>query len=102
MSLLPPTELNRFRVRLLSQVLIEATADYWEHRATTFERARPRPGDFTGRATAESLEASDERCRLAAEACRRHASLIRSEGMPGAAREVLEALSEFETARATS
>lgn len=100
MTPIPPTDLNRYRVRFLAQLLSEATADYWERRAETFEAARPRAGDYTGRATADQLDEVDKRCAQAAEACRFHAWLIRTEGAPGAARDALAALSEVRAAAA--
>lgn len=91
---LPDTPLNRYRVRFLEQLLSEATAVHWERRAQTFEQARPRPTDYVGRARPADLEALDQRCRETAQACRRHAQLIRTTGLPGAAREALVVLSD--------
>lgn len=94
---IPDTELNRYRVRWLEQLITEASADYWERRAATFDAARPRPTDYHGRATPADLARQDQRCRDTAAACRSHASLLRQSGMPGAAHEALLALSESET-----
>ncbi len=41
--------------------------------------ARPRPGDFTGKATAAELAEADERCLQIALACRSHARLLSGE-----------------------
>lgn len=99
MPTLPPTPLNRYRVRFLEQLLTECTATYWERRAATFDQARPRSDDYAGRARPADLAARDDRNRDTAQACRRHAQLIRTGGstMPGAAREALLILSEAET-----
>lgn len=97
MQTLPRTALNQYRVRFLEQLLSEATAIYWTRRAATFDQARPRPGDYAGRATPADLAARDLRCRETAQACRHHAQLIRSAGtLAGAASEALLILSEAE------
>lgn len=66
---------EHFRKRVLQDALTEATAAYWRRRAETFEAALPRPGDFTGNATPEQVEA--QRMRLAATilACRQRAAV---------------------------
>lgn len=72
---------RHFRLRVLSDALAEATSAYWLHRAEQFEAAAPRPGDFTGRATAADLDALGRRCRARAEACRQRA-LVESTATP--------------------
>lgn len=106
MPVLPPTQLNRIRVRFLEQVLTEATAVYWEHRAAEFDQAQHvtgpvercrtwRQGDYAGKASQEDRAARDARCRDTAQACRNHAQLIRNAGpLPGVAVEALQILSE--------
>lgn len=97
MSVLPPTQLNRYRVRFLEQLLTEATATYWERRAATFDQARPKRGDYPGHAGPADLAALDARCRDTAQACRNHAQLIRHTGhLPGVATEALLILSEVD------
>lgn len=100
MPTIPDTELNRYRVRFLEQLITDASATHWERRAAAFDAARPRPGDYHGRATQAELAERDRRCRETAAACRAHAALLRQvHGLPGAAREALMILSESETAR---
>ena len=69
-------DLDHFRARVLQDALTEGLAATWTRRAAMFEWAAPRPGDFTGRATAEELTAARVRCLTTAAACRRHAALI--------------------------
>lgn len=71
------TRVVRFTARMLQDALADATADFWERRARTFEAAAPRQGDFNGRATTEDLEARRARCELSARVCRQRASLER-------------------------
>lgn len=62
--------------RAVEDAVTAALPGYWRRRAQTFEDARPRPGDFTGRATELDLAALDLRLARAAAACRRHADLL--------------------------
>jgi len=64
------------RSRALQDALASATAGHWLRRAAFFEAARPRPGDFTGRATPEDLADRDRWLAARALACRRHAGLV--------------------------
>ena len=66
---------DHFAARVLQDCITEASAAYWKRRAMAFDAARPRPGDFHGRATPAELAERDERCRQAAEFCRHRASL---------------------------
>ncbi len=77
MSDLEPTVLHidHFQRRVLQDALTDATGTYWARRAETFEWARPRAGDYHGRATRDDLRARDDRMREAAEACRARAAL---------------------------
>lgn len=75
-------DLTQFSYRLLRDAMNEATAAYWLRRAEQFEAARPRPGDNRRRGSLppvslDEIRAVDERCRLAAEACRQQAALTR-------------------------
>lgn len=63
-------DLVHFRARVVQDALTEATASYWERRAAAFQDARPRPGDYTGNATAADLADADRRCAEVARACR--------------------------------
>jgi hypothetical protein len=74
-------DIVQFQRRLLQDCLSEAIARWWLNRATAFEAAAPRPGDFNGRATAEELAERRARCLATAAACRRHAKLLH-DGMP--------------------
>jgi hypothetical protein len=67
---------EQVRRRSVQQAITEAEADHWRRRATDFDWARPRPDDFSGRATVDELAAADERCRMTALACRRKAALL--------------------------
>ncbi len=67
--------IEHHRTRVLQDALSEATAAYWRRRADTFEWARPRAGDFRGRATVAALNARDARLAATAESCRRRATV---------------------------
>lgn len=62
--------LDHFAYRLMRDAMNEGTALYWQRRADQLDAARPRPGDYTGRATDEQIKATDKRLAEAAEACR--------------------------------
>lgn len=66
----------RIAERLLEDVLTSVAPEYWRRRAAILEDARPRPGDFNGRATRADLAARDARLAADAERCRQHAELI--------------------------
>ncbi|MGB3763220.1 MAG: hypothetical protein WA966_08355, partial [Ornithinimicrobium sp.] len=66
---------EQFRGRVVQEALAAATASFWRHRAAQFEDARPREGDFTGRATTEDLAAADHRMAETAQACRNRARI---------------------------
>lgn len=70
--------LERVAVRVLEDAFTEAVPDYWERRAERFEAARPRPGDFPGRAGQAALDAADARLAATAQACREAAELART------------------------
>lgn len=67
---------DHFRHRVMQDALQEATAAYWRRRAAAFEAAMPRPGDFTGRATAQQLEAQRMRLASMVLACRQRAAFM--------------------------
>lgn len=64
------THLDHFQRRVIQDAFSDAAASTWLRRARAFEAARPRPGDYPGKATPDDLRAADARCREAAEACR--------------------------------
>lgn len=64
---------EHFQHRVMQDALADATATFWNHRAELFEWARPRAGDYIGRATEADLRAADQRCKAVAEGCRRRA-----------------------------
>lgn len=66
-----------FARRVIADALCEANAAYWSRRASVFEDAAPRPGDFHGKATRDELDAAWRRCMADAARCRRHAALMR-------------------------
>jgi hypothetical protein len=60
----------------LTEAAAEATPEHWQRRADTFENARPRPGDYNGRATAQDLAERDARCAATAQACGNKAAFL--------------------------
>jgi hypothetical protein len=70
---------DHFKRRLLQDCLSQGLADRWLGRAESLEAARPRPGDFTGRATEAELEARSSELSQAALARRRDAWLLAQE-----------------------
>jgi hypothetical protein len=66
--------------RLQRDVVIDALNDarrkWWLRRAQDFERAKPVPGEYHGRATREQLRARWLWCHETAQACRNKAALI--------------------------
>lgn len=87
--------LAHHRARVLQDALSEGTAEHWERRAAAFEWARPREGDFHGRATRAELSARWRELTELAAACRARAEVARR-GEPVA--EVWERLAEAEAA----
>lgn len=69
---------EQMRRRSVAEAIIGAMPATWLRRAEAFEWARPRPGEYTGQATAEEIAARDRRCRAAAVACRRHAAALKA------------------------
>lgn len=64
--------------RAVGDMVQAASANQWERRAEVFEWARPRPGDFNGRATPQDLAERDRRLVDTAARCRAHALVLRS------------------------
>ena len=69
--------LARFKTDLIADATAEASGKYWARRSAAMLAARPRPGDFTGRATPEELEAQDRRLLAKARACSQRAAVER-------------------------
>lgn len=72
---------EHFQRRVLVDALNEATAVYWRGRAKVFEDARPRPGEFFGRATRDEICQRDQRLAQLAANCRLRAELALTEGV---------------------
>ena len=72
----PLDRVEHFRARVLQDALNSGLAVTYRRRADALEAARPRPGDFTGRATVAELEERHRLLTERAEACRRHATLL--------------------------
>lgn len=70
-------ELGPFARRVIEESLLTGLPASWLRRAADFEAARPRPGDFNGRASAADLAARDRRCSEAAAVCWERAELLR-------------------------
>lgn len=87
-------DVAHFRARVLQDALTEGTAAYWERRAAQWDAVRPRPGDFTGKATPEDLEALDRRAAATAAACRAKATVTADSRPEPITDEVLTALEE--------
>lgn len=68
--------LQRFVLDVLTDALNDASVIYWRRRAAELDAARPRLGDFTGRATAAEIQACDRRLAGAALACREKAAML--------------------------
>ena len=69
---------DHFRARVLADCIIDASAVGWLRRAAAFQWARPRSGDFNGKASQEEIRDRDLRCQAVAAACRHKAQLIMS------------------------
>ncbi|HEY6684708.1 MAG TPA: hypothetical protein VI094_00720 [Propionibacteriaceae bacterium] len=80
--------------RVLQDALTEATADYWERRAQTFEDAAPKLGEYHGTAPRDELNEAWTRCHATAAACRRHAQLLLDERSEEISDEVTSVLVE--------
>ena len=78
-------DLETMARRLLAEAFTSAIPGQWETRAKVFENARPRRGDYFGRATRDQLAAQDQRNARLAAACRLHAALLRGEDVLSAA-----------------
>lgn len=77
------TPLENAQLRIFRDIWQEAQSGYWERRADLLEFALPRPGDFTGAATSEEMEARRRRLQASIEACRNHARILRGGELHG-------------------
>lgn len=68
--------LSQLAVRFVQDSIAAGRPAVWLRRAQALEDARPRPGDFTGRATAADLAAQDARLAESARLCRLHAAFL--------------------------
>lgn len=68
------TLVAQVRARVLHDAWAQAWAATWERRATAFEDARPRRGDYTGRATPQQLRERWQTNTARAAACRARAT----------------------------
>jgi hypothetical protein len=64
---------DHFQARVCREAIVDAEAATWERRAAMLEWARPRPGDWHGRATRDELRARYDRLTEEAQACRNRA-----------------------------
>lgn len=72
----PLVDVDAFERRVLLDAWLDATATYWERRARELEAARPRRGDYPGRATPAEIVEQHQRLTAAADACRNRAAFI--------------------------
>lgn len=71
-------DLEHFRARVLQDALDQATVAHWIGRHAALSAALPRPGDFTGGASPDELNAREARVRRELEAVERHIQLLES------------------------
>lgn len=88
-------DLEHFRARVLQDALDQATIGHWLARHAALSASLPRPGDFTGRASSEELNAQEARTRAALQAIERHVYLLQHTYREPSA-EVLEAVRSWE------
>lgn len=69
-------DLDRFYRDLIADCIGNVVASQWRERAQVLRDARPRRGDFHGRATREALNARWERLTRLAAACDAKAALL--------------------------
>jgi hypothetical protein len=66
-------QIDHFQARVCREAILSAEAAHFVRRAETLEWARPRAGDWHGRATREDLRARYDRLTEEAQACRNRA-----------------------------
>lgn len=69
-------DLEHFARRVILDAIHDASRSWWLKRAEDFERAKPVPGEYHGRATREQLRARWQWCHETAQACRNKAALV--------------------------
>ena len=65
----------------IAEIVRAVDAKQNRERAAILDAIRPRPGDFTGRATPEEIAEQDRRLAEAAQACRNRAAVIELDGV---------------------
>lgn len=70
----PAERATAVQARVIADAWLEGSRIYWERRAATLEAARPRRGDFNGRATPAEIVERYQRLTAAAAACRARAT----------------------------
>jgi hypothetical protein len=70
------------------------TARYWRRRAIDWDRARPWPGDFNGRATRLELADRWDRMTARAQACRARAEIAELYGATDHERALIQSVAE--------
>lgn len=63
------------------EAIASALPSQWDRRAEVLEAARPRPGDYFGKATLADLDARDRRLAADAARCRLHAAALRGDDL---------------------
>ena len=71
----PVEHLTHFQRRVLLDAMLDGWAVTWERAARRYEAARPRPGDFHGKADREALRAKWHELTEIARACRARAQV---------------------------
>jgi hypothetical protein len=88
-------DLDHFRARVLQDALDQATVGHWLARHAALSASLPRPGDYTGRASADELNAREAGVRRALAAIEQHVALLQhTYREPGT--EVLESIRSWE------
>lgn len=71
----PEIDVEHFRARVAQDALTDATAAFWRRRAADLEDARPREGDYPGKATEGALALRWMHLTQAANLCRHRADI---------------------------
>lgn len=71
----PKIDADHFRLRVLQDALQDALASAYRWRATQMEEARPRAGDYRGKATRDEVAQRWLRLTEAAKLCRHRAEI---------------------------
>lgn len=84
--------LEQFTTRLIQDAIAHATPATWIRRGDLFTWARPRPDDYTGRATPAEIDDRDRRLAALARACYHRATLSDPSALPESDRHLIEQL----------